>query len=210
MDRDIALWLIKFDKNTNLVSDQEIKWSENLGKKRQSEYLKTRSLVRKTLSFFFNIKPLDIPLFAPPGKPPLLKSGFGYLSLSHCKDALLISWAKQPLGIDIERIDRKFPAKKLLDKFSTENEKSLFKELEGEKLRLAVLELWTIKEAAIKTKFEDIYTGMNSWEYSFDKKEISHKLGMNKLNIVSFEFLSWKIALATKQNLYKNDSLLCF
>ena len=96
MDRDIALWLIKFDKNTNLVSDQEIKWSENLGKKRQSEYLKTRSLVRKTLSFFFNIKPLDIPLFAPPGKPPLLKSGFGYLSLSHCKDALLISWAKQP------------------------------------------------------------------------------------------------------------------
>tara|TARA_B100000989_G_C19525002_1_gene466293 strand:- start:2610 stop:2945 length:336 start_codon:yes stop_codon:yes gene_type:complete len=62
----------------------------------------------------------------------------------------------------------------------------------------------------LKTKFEDIYTGLNTWEYSFDKKGISHKLEMNKLNISSFEFLIWKIAIASKKNLYKQDYLLCF
>lgn len=210
MNRDIASWLIKFKKNKYLISNQEIKWSEKLSKKRQSEYVKTRSIVRETLSEFFNIHPLDIPLFAPPGKPPILKSGFGYISLSHCQDALLISWAKNPLGIDIERIDRKFPAKKLLDKFSTENERLILKKLQGENLRLAVLELWTIKEAAIKTNFQDLYHGMNSWEYSFHQKKIFHKLKGNKLNITSFEFLNWKIALATENQLNKKDLFLCF
>ena len=122
----------------------------------------------------------------------------------------MISWAKNPLGIDIERIDRKFPAKKLLDKFSTENERLILKKLQGENLRLAVLELWTIKEAAIKTNFQDLYHGMNSWEYSFHQKKIFHKLKGNKLNITSFEFLNWKIALATENQLNKKDLFLCF
>ena len=156
------------------------------------------------------MKPLEIPIYAPPGERPFLKNNLGYLSISHCKDALLIGWSKQNLGIDIERIDREFPAKILLEKFFTEKEKLILKKIKNDQLRLKVLELWTIKEAALKVNFQNIHSGMKSWEYSFEQKEVIHIIKGDKLKVINFELSEWKIAIATENQINKKDSFICF
>ena len=42
------------------------------------------------MSNITGLAPLDIPLKADPGHPPLLAEGWGHISMSHCSDALLI------------------------------------------------------------------------------------------------------------------------
>ena len=64
------------------------------------------------------LEPLEIPLKADPGKPPLLADGLGYISMSHCSDALLIGWSSTKIGVDIERKDRQFQAQKCPNAFS--------------------------------------------------------------------------------------------
>ena len=41
----------------------------------------------------FEMDPLSIPLISEPGKPPSLYKGFGYASITYCRDALLIGWS---------------------------------------------------------------------------------------------------------------------
>ena len=35
----------------------------------------------------------EVPLQSPPGEPPTLADGWGYISLSHCVDACLLAWS---------------------------------------------------------------------------------------------------------------------
>ena len=44
-------------------------------------------LIKKRAEFF-----LEIPIIANPGEPPELPKGMGYLSFSHCSDAIILVW----------------------------------------------------------------------------------------------------------------------
>ena len=77
-----------------------------------------------------NLAPLSVPLEAEYGVIPAIPPKYGYLSLSHCSDAILISWSSKRIGVDIERTDRKIPFKKICNRFFTSKEKKNFEELE--------------------------------------------------------------------------------
>ena len=62
---------------------------------RANIYLESRAYIRQSLGNLFNLDPLEIPLTANPGEPPKLPNGMGYLSLSHCNDAIVIAWHKK-------------------------------------------------------------------------------------------------------------------
>ena len=47
------------------------------------------------------LEPLEIPLKADPGKPPLLTEELGHISMSHCSDALLIGWSSTKIGVAV-------------------------------------------------------------------------------------------------------------
>ncbi len=95
---------------TNFESDLSLKLPTN----RAKEFSFSRGCVRAALSDLFGIPPLNIPLYAPPGKPPKLKNGLGSISLSHTKDVLFIGWSNMQIGIDIERRDRMFKPNAIL------------------------------------------------------------------------------------------------
>ena len=92
----------------DVATIEEIKTAKNLTKLRSKIFLETRAYLRQSLSTLFDLDPLEIPINAQPGEPPSLPSGMGNISLSHCKDAIIIVWHKNKIGIDIERIDRDF------------------------------------------------------------------------------------------------------
>ncbi len=104
------------------ISKNEKQWATLLSQARSKEYKHSRGCARLALSKLFKVDPLTIPLSAPPGKAPILKDGWGHISISHCNDALTIGWSNNRLGIDIERQDRRFQYQKLLYRYFNQAE----------------------------------------------------------------------------------------
>ena len=110
---------------THVSTYSELQIASNLSQARAKIFLETRYYMRDALSALFNINPMKIPITANPGKPPKLPNGMGYISISHCKDAFIIGWHRENIGIDIERSDRDFNYQKLAKKyFQKENIKN--------------------------------------------------------------------------------------
>ena len=90
---EYAIWFFPKKLSLQPVSEQEINWSNKFSPKRAREFLHSRGYIRKCISELFCIDRKSVPIFAPPGRPPILKNGFGNISISHCKDAVLIGWS---------------------------------------------------------------------------------------------------------------------
>ena len=122
ISNQIQLWLIPMHDTRRAITSKEDSIAKKLSPIRGNEYRISRGIIREALSDHFGVPPLDIPLNAPQGKPPLLGEGWGKINFSHCGDALLIGWSDQNIGVDIERIDRKFDAKSPAKLFYSQEE----------------------------------------------------------------------------------------
>ena len=118
------IWFYEIKGVQDVVTVEEIKIAEKLSDLRSKVFLETRAYIRQSLSTLFDLDPLEIPINAYPGEPPSLPSGMGNISLSHCKDAIIIVWHKNKIGIDIERIDRDFNHIKFAKKYFFHTNKS--------------------------------------------------------------------------------------
>jgi len=121
------IWFYEIKGVQDVVTVEEIKTAEKLSDLRSKVFLETRAYIRQSLSTLFDLDPLEIPINAQPGQPPILPSGMGNISLSHCKDAITIVWHKSKIGIDIERADRDFNHGKFSKKYFFHTNKSIHK-----------------------------------------------------------------------------------
>ncbi|WP_288260243.1 4'-phosphopantetheinyl transferase superfamily protein [uncultured Prochlorococcus sp.] len=208
---DICLSLFtSLNPNSYEVTKEENYFSENLSLRRKIEYLTSRTYLRQFLSLIFDIEPLKIPLYSPPAKPPQLKNGFGYVSLSHSKNGFLVGWSSLPIGVDIEQRYRKFNEFSIIQKLFSEEEKSLLKKFSKEKLRDKCLDLWVIKEASIKLQRGSIFEDFKQWRYDDDEKTVSNLINGEKKSINNFNFNEFKIAVAYDLNINKEKIILCY
>ena len=74
---EYAIWFFPKKLSLQPVSEQEINWSNKFSPKRSREFLYSRGYIRKCISELFCIDRKSVPIFAPPGRPPKLKNGFG-------------------------------------------------------------------------------------------------------------------------------------
>ena len=207
--RVTPLWLFPLDSPQKEISQNEMQVAELLPHKRSIQYKHARGNARFVLSEFFKRKPLDIPLLSLPGEAPILGDNLGYLSISHCNDALLIGWSNQQLGIDLERSDRNFSSNKIVDRFFNEDDQKKFTNLTGEKLRSAVLNYWVIKEALIKWQKGKLSKDLKEWNINSNWNVATHKKLNYKVNIYNFQFKCWTIGIASNQNFDLNNILIC-
>ena len=186
------MWLIPTNSPLKIINERELESSLLLPKRRSREYQHSRGYLRHSLAELFKVGPLDIPLIAPPGKPPTLTEKWGFVSISHCKDALLIAWSTEKIGIDLERLDRSFAAKKLVKRYFCKEEKQLLKNLKGESFRKSVLQKWVMKEAAIKWQEGSLGFDLSQWRCMDDYSEAFHKInGLKvKVEVIVFPLLS--------------------
>ena len=161
--------------------------------------------MRDALSNLFNMKPLQIPITADPGKPPKLPIGMGYISISHCRDAFIIGWHQENIGIDIERSDRDFNYKNLARKyFYPENIKN------SNLNKYSILKEWSAVEAAIKCDRGSLSKDLKEWKYQKEKENLCHKSKKIKLNLIQFPFSDWTISVAYKnKTIYKLPIIIC-
>jgi len=189
----------------HVSTSSELQIASNLSQARAKIFLETRYFMRDALSALFNIEPIRIPIIAPPGKPPKLPKGMGFISISHCKDAFIMGWHHEKIGIDIERSDRDFNYQSLAKKyFQQENIKNsnLNKSL--------ILKEWSAIEAAIKYDRGKLSKDIKEWIYQKDEENLYHKSKKIKLNLTQLAFLDWIISIACKnKNSYRTPKIIC-
>ena len=182
---------------THVSTSSELKIASQLSLARAKIFLETRYFMRDALSGLFKTNPLKIPITANPGKPPFLPDGMGYISTSHCKDAFIIGWHQENLGIDIERSDRNFNYQNLAKKYFSK------KNIEHSNLnKYSILKEWSAVEAAIKFDKSKLSKDLKEWEYQKEREILYHKSKKIKLNIFQFPLLNWTISIA-----YKNKKI---
>ena len=155
------------------------------------------------------MNPLDIPLKADPGKPPLLAEGLGHISMSHCSDALLIGWSSSKIGVDIERKDRQFQAHKLSQRFFSKDESCEIKHLSPIQARELVLKRWVVKEAAVKWQRGKLARNINEWIWKNNSSFAHHeKLGY-KVKVYEQSHSQWTYAIAIDEDSTTRIPIVC-
>ena len=189
---------------THVSTQNEMDIAAKLSATRAKVFLESRFYIRDALSNLFNINPLEIPLTANPGEAPTLPKGMGYISLSHCKDACIVCWHKEKIGIDIECSDRNFNYRGLAKKYLHQ------KNINDSKLnKYNVLKEWSAIEAAIKWDRGKLSKDIKYWCYGNLEKNIFHTKKNLKVNLNQFTFLKWIISLAFQEDIKSSTNLIC-
>jgi len=190
---------------THVSTSSELQIASNLSQARAKVFLESRYYMRNALSTLFDINPMEIPITANPGKPPNLPNGMGYISISHCKDAFIIGWHREKIGIDIERSDRDFNYQKLVKKYFQEEN------ISNDNLnRYLILKEWSAIEAAIKYDRGKLSRDIKEWKYQINKKNLYHISKKIKLNYIQISLLDWTISIAYKNKIeYDLPIIIC-
>ena len=191
------------------ISSEEKKWVHKLTPRRGLTYHFSRGCLRHVMSNMTGLEPLDIPLKAAPGEPPSLAEGHGYISMSHCSDALLIGWSSAKIGVDIERKDRQFQAQKLSKRFFSQCENCEIENLTPSQAKELVLKRWVIKEAAIKWQSGKIANNINQWIWENKSSFAYHqKLGL-KVKVYEQNHDKWTYAIALDGDSLTSKPIIC-
>jgi len=200
------IWFYEIKGVQDVATLEEIKIAKDLSKGRAKLFLESRYYIRLSLSKLFNIDPLNIPIDANPGKPPKLPIEMGNISLSHCKDAIVIAWHTNKIGIDIERRDRDFNYVKISEKYFTNTNKS---KNCNKFNKTMVLNQWCAVEAAIKWDHGKLAKDLENWHYFENEKKLVHKKKNLHLNYSQINFYNWTISLVHKEKTSINPQFIC-
>ena len=207
--RVLGLWFFPTQSSLKPITRKEKEWSLQLSTKRSRQYHHSRGCVREALSQVWRMPALKIPLFSPPSKAPELPNGWGNISFSHCCDGLLVGWSPNRIGVDIERADRLFNAEKIKKRYFSKQENNSLSNLNQEELRLAVLEKWVIKEAAIKWQRGSLSMDIGKWELSKKSNVAIHNTLGYKIGVHGCYYNAWYIAIAFDNKFHKNPIIIC-
>jgi len=195
--------------DTSCLSKKEQQWSTRLSKTRCDVFTRSRVWMRACLADRFQVSPEAVPLHAPPGEPPILPNGWGFLSLSHCPDALLLGCSEHPIGLDLERRDRMIPAAAILRRSYCREERERLQHLPTEDLRLAVLRHWLIKEASIKWQQGAISSDLRFWEVRAGMRSVVHQRSQQTLAAALHDYDAWEFAVVAADQQVLQSLSLC-
>jgi len=205
----LGLWLFVMPSKLLPISREEKKWVQKLTPRRRFLYHFSRGCMRHVMANMTDLDPLAIPLKSDPGEPPLLAEGWGYISMSHCSDALLIGWSSRKIGVDIERKDRQFQAEKLSKRFFTQYENSEIENLTPMQAKELVLKRWVVKEAAVKWQRGKIANNINQWIWKNKSSFAHHKKLGHKIKVYEQNHDQWTYAIAIDEQSITVKPMIC-
>ena len=204
----MQFWLIPFSKEYKYISSKEEKISKKFNSKKGAIYRFSRGYLRLCLSRVLGISSKDIPILSLPGQPPILPNKFGYVSMSHSKNSLLLGWSLKRIGVDIEDKGRNINLPRLLKSKWFKDEIKNIRDIDEKNLKLEILKIWVMKEALIKSHFGSIIEDYDKWIIDFDNLIAKH----NRLDIyryvVNDRIKDWTIGLAYEDSIEYKSTLV--
>ncbi len=158
------------------LSAEEQHWCQGLALPVRGRYAVSRGLLRQRLGALLEMEAAAVPLHSPPGQPPRLGSGAGFISLSHSGSGLLLAWSAQPIGVDLEWGQRPLLAEALAQRFFPAQERAQIKAMPAALRKRAVLESWVCKEAAIKWRGSSLAADLQHWQWDHQRHQLWHRL----------------------------------
>ena len=198
----LKIWFFPSDLPLMPISEQEESWKRELSNFKKYQFHFSRGYARVALSTLFKLNPLEVPIIARPNKPPFLKNSFGFVSISHCNDGLIIGWSISKLGIDIESRNRPIAIKKLSQFLLSSKEKEyLYSNTKN--LKEKFLSIWVRKEALIKFSNGNIIGDFKIWQIDFNKNNAKNKKLSRNIFVRCIKYKKWLIGLASENNIKK-------
>jgi phosphopantetheinyl transferase len=184
---------ISKEYTTHILSDKERSEFRNFKNPgRQAEYLTARYLFRHMMEHL-SIDTDKVQLDKEKGGKPFASYGdkYFFVSFSHSQELVFCAFSEtMDIGVDTELLSRIIP-KRVVDRVLDRSERKVLEDLEP-------LEIWTLKEAAVKCLGTGLRTNLNEVNISIEKNgEISARFNNDKfIEICSFRETDHQIALA--------------
>ena len=177
---------------------------------RSIQYKNSRGNIRFVISKLFKIDPLEVPLYSLPNTAPVLGKNFGFVSMSHCYDSLLIGWSKNKIGVDIENSNIKVLDAKIAKRFFNEKDNLIIDKLRVSLQKKVLLKIWVIKESLIKLQNGNLFKDLKNWHLDDNFKFAIYKNQDLKVNIKNISFKTWEIGLASLEKFNEEDIMINF
>jgi 4'-phosphopantetheinyl transferase len=158
---EVLVVLAGFDSFSGIaVSDAENKRADSIvSAETKRRFLASRRLLRGILSTWLVMSPEMIPLEISKAGKPFLKGGKDlHFSIAHSADLVMIAFATQSLGADLEA-ERPVDALALARRFFSKDEAQM---LEGSDATDRFFRLWSCREAVIKADGRGMATLLDS------------------------------------------------
>ena len=205
ISKPFLLWIIPKKNSPKYLTKEDLVSAKKLLNPKKNKFLHSRSFIREVLSELLDINPLNVPLDGAFGKIPSIPPELGYISLSHCENALLIGWSTEKIGVDIERKNRNFDANKIMKRCYCIDEINALNMIENkDKLRVEVMKLWVLKESSIKLQQGSIARDLLNWKINLTENIAINNISKLKLNSYCFDYKDWYLGTAS-QNIKIKD-----
>jgi 4'-phosphopantetheinyl transferase len=157
----------------------------------RKRFIVARGLLRYILSIYLNAKATDIIFqYGPQGKPTVVDATVQF-NVSHSDDRILIGVGyHHPLGVDVEHMTRTIEIDSIATRFFTTNEARQIQALSGAAQRRAFFNVWTRKEALLKTIGSGLSLSLQACEVSVSDEAVSTILACNA---PSFNLHDWQV-----------------
>ncbi len=156
---EVGVWSVPFDGTlcslrlfALLTPDEQIRAERFRAVRAREEFVVTRGLLRRLLGECLAVKPQQVPIgYVGSGKPVLAESSLGlHFNVTHTQDLGLIALARQPVGIDVERVRVVSDPSGLVKRFFSSLEQEVYESLPLALRPSGFFRGWTCKEAVLK------------------------------------------------------------
>ena len=129
-----------------------------------------RASLRTVLGEYTGEDPGRVPLrLSETGKPSLEDRSDLHFNLSHCEDRGVLAIAKQPIGVDLEKLRFVPDALAIAERLFAASEARALRGFPDELRSEAFLRCWTRKEAYVKGTGGGLLSSLRSFEVSLDE-----------------------------------------
>jgi 4'-phosphopantetheinyl transferase len=136
----------------------------------RNRFVLARAFLRTLLGGYLGEDPARVPLrLSASGKPFLANRSDVHFNLSHCEDRGVVAIARQPVGVDLEKVRDVPEALTIAEHLFAISEIRALRAFPAELRSEAFLRCWTRKEAYVKGRGEGLLTPLVSFEVTLDR-----------------------------------------
>lgn len=211
-EHEVHIWWLSLqaepqevEQALGLLSDEE---RERAGRyhfeRDRNRFVLARAFLRTLLGGYTGEEPARVPLRLSASGKPFLAGSDVHFNLSHCEDRGVVAIARQPVGVDLEKVRDVPEALTIAEHLFAISEIRALRAFPAELRSEAFLRCWTRKEAYVKGRGEGLLTPLVSFEVTLDRAPpelaLHEQSGEAKWTLHDLEAASgWTGALAVQR-----------
>ena len=162
MKNVIRIWRMRKSADISYLTESEMTFSKRYASADSKEaYLKGRSGLRAFASLYASIAPSEVKIEITKSGKPFFENIAGlHFNISHSGSEVSIAFSTNPVGFDMEVLDRKRDCLAIAERFFTAEESREVK-MAGDSANKLFVKLWTAKESMLKLSGEGLVGGLD-------------------------------------------------